>query len=510
MLKQKEILGVAALSAFIGAVVGLFLFGSFGGEITPGPQASASPHGVFQAASLPISQMDPGTPLTTTTFTNVADHVIPAIVVITSQKTVRTTSSLPLGNDPFRRFFFGNPLNEEPQDQEVRGLGSGVIVSPDGYILTNNHVVNDADKVQVRLDKHSTLEAKVIGTDPQSDLAVLKVDAKDLSYLKFGDSDAVRIGEWVAAVGAPFGLDRSLTVGIVSAKGRSNVGVTGQGGYEDFIQTDAAINHGNSGGALVNLNGDLIGINTAIATNTGGSNGVGFSIPINMARSIMTSLIEDGRVSRGWLGIYIRDVDEQLAKGIGLKEVRGVVVSGVQKDTPADKAGLKSYDVILKLDDTVIDDVSDLRNRVAATKPGTKVNLGILRDGKTINVVVKLDELPTDLAEAGGEDPSTTQDPSVSKGDEEKLGIEARTMTPDLAREMRTDETRGILITAVARGSRAERGGLQKDDVILEVNRSTVGSVDDLRKAIQNMSKGDTVVLRVARNSNYLFLVIEM
>ena len=227
MIKRREILGIAAVSAFLGAVVGLFLFGQMGGQITPGPTVTAAPAaGQVQTADLPMGG-DPGTPLTTTTFTNVADRIMPSIVVITSRKTVRPASgeAMPWGNDPFLRRFFGNPFGGDQEDQEVRGLGSGVIVSNDGYILTNNHVISEADKVQVRFDRHRTLDAEVVGADPQSDLAVLKVSARDLPALPLGDSDRVKVGEWVVAVGAPFGLDRSVTTGIVSAKGRNGVGV---------------------------------------------------------------------------------------------------------------------------------------------------------------------------------------------------------------------------------------------------------------------------------------------
>ncbi len=506
MIKRRELLGVAALSAFLGAFIGLFLFAEMGGQVSSGPVATAAPVG-DQVASFPVGA-DPGVPLTTTTFSNVADLVMPSIVVITSSRTIQNASApLPFGgNDPFMRRFFGNPFQggEEPKDEEVRGLGSGVIVSADGYILTNNHVVNEADKVQVRIDRHTLLDATIVGTDPRSDLAVLKVDGKNMPALPFGNSDNVKIGEWVVACGAPFGLERSITVGIVSAKGRSNVGVTD---YEDFIQTDAAINKGNSGGALINLKGEMVGINTAIATQTGGSNGVGFSIPINMARYIMKSLIEDGKVTRGWIGVNIANVDEKLAKGLGLpKDATGVVVSGVSEDSPADRAGIKSNDVILKLDGQPVDDVNDLRNRVATTRPGTKVELSILREGSPRTVLVKLDELPSNLAEnTGQETPGDEKDGSNSPEVDRELGLSVTTLTTDKARELEIKERRGVLVTAINPNSPSAQAGLRPDDVILEVNKNPVQTAEEFRDQVKKADGAP--VLRILRDDNYLFIV---
>jgi len=508
MIKRRELLGVAALSAFLGAFVGLFLFAEMGGRVSSGTSATAAPVGAqVETASFPVGG-DPGVPLTTTTFSNVADLVMPSIVVITSSRTVQNASApLPFGgNDPFMRRFFGNPFEggDQPKEEEVRGLGSGVIVSADGYILTNNHVVNEADKVQVRIDRHTLLDATIVGTDPRSDLAVLKVDGKNMPALPFGNSDNVKIGEWVVACGAPFGLERSITVGIVSAKGRSNVGVTD---YEDFIQTDAAINRGNSGGALINLKGEMVGINTAIATQTGGSNGVGFSIPINMARYIMTSLIADGKVSRGWIGVNISNVDEKIAKGLGLpKDATGVVVSGVTEGSPADRAGIKSNDVILKLDGHAVDDIADLRNRVSTTKPGTNVELSILRDGSTRSVTVKLDELPSNLAEnTGKETPEDEEKDSDSPEIDRELGLSVTTLTTDKARELEIKERRGVLVTAIGPNSPAAQAGLRPDDVILEVNKNPVQSAEEFRNQVKKADGAP--VLRILRDDNYLFIV---
>ncbi|MDZ4805105.1 MAG: DegQ family serine endoprotease [Candidatus Eisenbacteria bacterium] len=508
MIKRRELMGVAALSAFLGAFVGLFLFGEMGGKVSPGTSATASPIGAqVEAVNFPVGG-DPGIPLTTTTFSNVAELVMPSIVVITSSRTIQNASTpLPFGGtDPFMRRFFGNPFQDgdQPKDEEVRGLGSGVIVSADGYILTNNHVVNEADKVQVRLDRHTLLDATIVGTDPRSDLAVLKVDRTNMPALPFGNSDNVKIGEWVVACGAPFGLERSITVGIVSAKGRSNVGVTD---YEDFIQTDAAINRGNSGGALINLRGEMVGINTAIATQTGGSNGVGFSIPINMARYIMKSLIEDGKVTRGWIGVNIANVDEKIARGLGLpKDATGVVVSGVTEGSPADRAGIRSNDVITKLDGHPVDDIADLRNRVATTKPGTSVELSLLRDRSTLDVSVKLDELPSNLAENTGRGtPEAEEEESDTPQVDRELGLSVATLTTDKARELEIKERRGVLVTGIGPNSAAAQAGLRPDDVILEVNKNPVQSADEFRNEVKKA--GGAPVLRILRDDNYLFIV---
>lgn len=505
MIKRREILGVAALSAFLGAVVGLFLFGSTGGDITPGPTAVAQPPTFARPAAFDLSQ-DPGQPLTTTTFSNVAEKVMPGVVVITSRKTVRQTASndTPFGNDPFmRRFFDMQPRGTEPQQQS--SLGSGVILSKDGYVLTNNHVVNGADQVQVRLDKHRSLDAQVIGTDPQSDIAVLKVDANDLPTIPLGRSGDLKVGEWVMAVGSPFGLERSVSIGIVSAKGRSGLNVAS---YEQFIQTDAAINHGNSGGALVNLKGELVGINTAIASQTGGSNGVGFAIPIDMAQQIMDSLIKDGKVSRGYMGVRIQDVDDKLASVMGLKETRGALVNDVTADGPADKAGLKVGDVILKVNGNAVDDVPDLRNRIAAIAPGTDVQLTIQRDESTKTVSLRLGEQPKDLAQAGGENEEEEESPAKKDSSESKLGLEVRTLTAELAAEYRTRETRGVVVTNVDPGSRAAEAGLRAGDVILEANRREVISVDQLRSALSEKGAGGPVLLRVSRGGNATFVPV--
>lgn len=516
MIKRREILGVAALSAFLGAVVGLFLFGSMGGQITPGP----SVHAQARDAQAPASRYtrlaglsgadDPGTPLTTTTFSNVAEKVMPAVVIITSQKTVKPAgiSQLPFGDDPFMRRFFDAPQNGAPQKES--SLGSGVIVSRDGYILTNNHVVNGADRVTVRMDKHNSIDAQVVGTDPQSDLAVLKVDEKDLPVLPLGHSDNLKIGEWVMAVGSPFGLERSVSIGIVSAKGRSGLNVTS---YEQFIQTDAAINHGNSGGALVNLQGELVGINTAIASSTGGSNGVGFAIPIDQARTIMESLIKNGKVSRGYIGVTLQDVDDKLAKAMDLAEARGAVVNTVSPGTPADKAGIKVGDVILKLNGDDVDDVPQLRNRIAAITPGTSVTLQVRRDETTKNFTLTLGELPKNLAQAGSgddnDDGTPGDGPKEKSGTESKLGLEVRTLNDELAQQYRIKEERGVVITAVDADSRAADAGLREGDVILECNRHEVISVDQLRTALGDRGAKNPVLLRVSRGGNVSYVPID-
>jgi len=282
-----------------------------------------------------------------------------------------------------------------PRKFQQRGQGSGFIISKDGYILINNHVVGDADLIKVKLSDGREFKAKVIGTDPQSDVAVIKIDATNLPVLRLGDSDKLEVGEWVIAIGNPFGLSQTVTVGVVSAKGRSRIGIND---YEDFIQTDAAINPGNSGGPLVNIHGEAVGMNTAIFSRSGGYMGIGFAIPINMAKAIKDQLLKKGKVTRGWLGVVIQDIDEELAKSFGLEKTEGVLIAEVSEGSPAEKAGLKQGDIILRLNGKKVDDLGELRNKIALTAPGTKVKLEVLRENKRRTIQVTIGEQPAGTA----------------------------------------------------------------------------------------------------------------
>ena len=346
-------------------------------------------------------------------------------------------------------------------------MGSGVIVRDDGHILTNEHVVGGADQVTVELSDGRSLKAKVVGSDKATDLAVLKVDASNLRTLTLGDSDRVRVGDVVLAVGNPLGVGQTVTMGIVSAKGRATG--MGDGSYEDFIQTDAPINRGNSGGALVNTTGELIGINSQILTPSGGNIGIGFAIPANMARNVMTQLIEHGEVRRGRLGVTVQGLTSDLASGLGLANVRGALVSDVEHDGPAAAAGLQRGDVITAINGDAVTDSNELRNRIAGFTPGTQVTLTVLRSGKEQTVTAKLGSLePVDVERRGGGAPEASG----------RFGLSVEPLTPETARERGVSAKSGVLVAEVAPGSRAADAGLRPGDVIEQVDRKPVTSVD--------------------------------
>jgi serine protease Do len=437
-------------------------------------------------------------------FVNVVEKAKPAVVHIRVEKT--TTSRTPGGtspeemfNHPFFDQFFGPQFRRQqpaPREFKQQGQGSGFIISKDGFILTNNHVVEGADSINVTLSDNREFDAKVIGTDPQSDVALLKIeDPANLPVLPLGDSGNLEAGEWVIAIGNPFGLSQTVTVGVVSATGRSGVGISD---YENFIQTDAAINPGNSGGPLLNGRGEAVGINTALFSRTGGYMGIGFAIPINMAKLIQDQLQKEGKVTRGWLGVVIQDVNKELAKSFGLKQTSGILISEVQKDSPASAAGLKQGDVILRLNNNVMNNVSDLRNRVALLQPKSKAILDIIRDGREKKVQVTIGEQPSSFA-AGvprpGEDQSLDQ-----------FGLTLQELTPELAKKFEYEENSGLVISDVAPGSPAELAGLKPGHLVEEVNRVRVRSLEDLDKAYRQ-SKANNVLLRV-RAENYSTYIV--
>ena len=383
-------------------------------------------------------------------FQHAAETIRPSVVSISSRKRVAGNGRTQVP-DELRRFFgddfferFGPPGGGEDGFVQ-QGLGTGIIVSKDGYILTNNHVVEGADAVTVILHDERRYEAEIVGTDPKTDVAVLQIDAGPLKAAKLGNSDNLSVGGWVIAVGSPFGLRSTITAGIVSATGRSSVGIAD---YEDFIQTDAAINPGNSGGPLVNLRGEVVGINTAISTRSGGSMGVGFAIPVNMARSVMKSLIEDGRVVRGFLGVIIQNLNENLANSFEYDGTDGALVARVQDGSPADQAGLREGDIIMEIDGQSVEDVDELRFAVAETKPGTKSDLVIFRDGERQTVTVEIGELDAEQQTASRESGDRSLD----------LGMQYRTLSPEIAQRLGYDEAiEGVVITGVEPLSPADR-----------------------------------------------------
>ena len=439
-------------------------------------------------------------------FSSVVKKVESSVVNIYTTKTVRENPAMsPLFMDPFFRDFFGNSFQNVPRERREQALGSGVIVSADGYILTNNHVVDGADEIKVALaDETTTYHAKVIGTDPQTDVAVIKVEAKNLPAVTVADSDKVEVGDMVLAIGNPFGVGQTVTMGIVSAKGRSGMGIVD---YEDFIQTDASINPGNSGGALVDGAGRLIGINTAILSRTGGNQGVGFAVPINLARYVMERLIEDGKVTRGYLGVMIQPVTPELAKEFKLSQNSGALVGEVTSDSPAADAGLKDGDVITEFNGKTVSDSRHLRLMVSQTPPGTKVPLKVIRDGKEMSFTVKLGEMPSEgLAKAGNRSGGLRRSPS--KGDPLD-GVTVQDLDAQARRQFDVPaRLRGAVVVEVDPDSPAAQAGLKLGDVILEINRQPVHNADEA-VALSDKVKGDRVLLRVWSNGGSHYLVVE-
>jgi serine protease Do len=438
-------------------------------------------------------------------FSTVAQEALPAVVTITSERVVATQRGpLPGGEMPgiFDDFFRRFHPDTGPQEYRQRGLGSGFIVSADGVILTCNHVVQDAQAVKVILPDGSEYAANVIGADPKTDIAILRVKAdRPLPALPLGDSDGLRVGEWVLALGNPFseGLSGTVTAGIVSAMGRSRIGLTD---YEDFIQTDAAINPGNSGGPLVNLHGEVVGLNSAIAGRSGGSQGVGFAIPVNIAKMVKESILTDGRVVRGWLGIYLGELTDELREAFKIDANQGVLVQQVQKDSPAEKAGVLDGDVILELNGKPVEDVSSLRFRIAEMRPGTEVMLTLLRDGRRVSVTATLEELEADAAAA----------PAAESGDAlARLGFEVGELTDEWRAELELDKgITGVIVTDVGQATPAADEGLRPGDVIIEVGREPVRSRSGFLRALGGIEPGQVVLLTVYSEKNHRFIAIRM
>src|SRR5579884_2444789 len=434
-------------------------------------------------------------------YADTVERVAPAVVTVRSAKRVRAPQQFPFMNDPFFNWLFGGgPQSfggQRPPVAEEHALGSGVIVRPDGYILTNDHVIDGAEEISVDLVDRRTFKAKLVGADKPSDLAVLKIEANNLPVLPLGNSDQVRVGDVCLAVGNPLGIGETVTAGIISAKGRQTD--LSDGSFEDFLQTDAPINQGNSGGALVNTRGELIGINSEILSPNGGNIGIGFAIPSNMAKTVMDQLIGKGKVQRGMLGVGIQQVTSDLAASLGLKEVRGVLINSVTSGGPADKAGLKSGDVILKLNGKDENDTNELRNTVASLPPGTDVTLTILRDGKQQDVRVKLGELTAESARAA--------QPQGGGGESgARLGISVEPVTPQITSQLGLPRgTQGLVITNVDPAGPAAEAGLQPGDVIQQVNRQPVRTTDDMRRALQSSGNRPPLLL-INRGGQTIFV----
>jgi serine protease Do len=433
-------------------------------------------------------------------YATIVDHSAPAVVTIRSEKRIRATSA-PFPDDPLFRQFFGDQFRGARTLPERRegALGSGVIVRADGYVLTNHHVVDGADQVRVELSDGRSFKADVVGSDAPSDLAVLKIDGHDLHTLALGDSDQVRVGDIVLALGNPLGVGQTVTMGIVSAKGRATG--MGDGSFEDFIQTDAPINQGNSGGALVNTRGELVGINSQILTPSGGNIGIGFAIPANMARNVMTQLIDGGHVRRGMIGVTVQPMTSELARGLGIDQVTGALVNNVQPGSPAAKAGVRRGDVVTAINGEAVKDGNELRNHVAALQPGTRVDVNVLRNGKSETLALTLAELSSDRGAA------VDENGQADGRDGTGFGMSVEPLTRDRAEQLDLDVTTGVLVTSVEPSGRAADAGLRRGDVIQEVDGRHVDGVDALRSVLQ---QGDRpALLLVHRQGTTLFLTLE-
>jgi Do/DeqQ family serine protease len=435
----------------------------------------------------------------TDSYAPVVLRVAPAVVTVRSELRSRTTSQrLPFLDDPRFRDFFGDRFGEDPPIPQPRrgGLGSGVIVSQDGYILTNHHVIADADKVQIELQDRRTFPARIVGSDEPSDLAVLKIDATALPVVGFGDSAAVHVGDIVLALGNPMGVGQTVTMGIISAKGRATG--FGDGSFEDFLQTDAPINTGNSGGALVNTNGQLIGINSQILSPSGGNIGIGFAIPVNMARAVMDALIEHGEVRRGRLGVIVQPVTSDLAASLQLKSVGGALVNEVQADGAGERAGLRRGDVIVGVNGADIADTNELRNRIAALGPDAKVELSIVRGGKTERVRATLDALPSQSTAARGD--------RSSEG-ERAAGLSVEPLTAQRARQLGLKGDQGVLVTSVDPSGPAADAGIRTGDVIQQIDGQAIASAAELRKALSHGDRPALVLVR--RGEQTVFVAVD-
>ncbi len=511
---DKQIVRVRRSVAMVALSAALLIGGALAWTFATGSHTvlGASPTVTLRMASsnspvTPVSLQDG--------FAAVVEPLLPAVVNISSSKMVKAEhSESPFGDDPFFRQFFGNPNdpngegngapggpggNDQPKEQREHSLGSGVIVSPDGYILTNNHVVDGATDIEVSMKDKRQLKAKVIGADPRTDIAVLKVDATGLATVTIGSSSKSRIGDIVLAIGDPFGVGETVTMGIVSAVGRRGLNIEGNGGYEDFIQTDASINPGNSGGALVNTRGELIGINTAIISNGGGGNqGIGFAVPIDMARKVMEQLISTGKVSRGYLGVMIQPLTPALAKAFDLSAAQGALVGDVTADSPGAKAGLQKGDVITSINGTDVPDSYDLRLRISQSAPGETVKLGIVRGGKPMTMTAKLAEFP-EKVEAAAATPSS----------ENSLeGVQVEELSSAIAQQLGLpSSTHGVVVGSVDPNSPAADGGLERGDVIQEINHSPVTTLDQFRAAV-HAAGNKSLLLLVNKKGSTAYVVI--
>ncbi len=490
-MKKKFLVGIVIL--LVGFLLGGITFYSLGKLTKPG-------------GHLP-SRVPPTVPEqiieTSRAFSDIVNTVSPSVVNISTTKVVRKETG-PFFDDPFFDFF--SPFHDfgSPRKWKERSLGSGVIVSADGYIITNNHVVEKADEIKVTLFDKRVFKGRIVGADPKTDIAIIRIETGNLPVLAWGDSDKLQVGEFVLAIGSPYGLSNTVTMGIISAVGRANVGIAD---YEDFIQTDAAINPGNSGGPLVNITGELIGINTAIFSRTGGYQGIGFAVPSNMVRSVMDQLISKGKVTRGWIGVTIQELTPELAQQFGLKQSHGALVSDVVKDGPAAQAGILRGDIIVEFNGKSVKDVSSLRNLVSQSKAGTNISLKILRAGKELTVQVNIVELPREVAEVL---PDTL--PNKNESEARALtGLAVMDLTREIGRQLGFNrEEKGVVVVKVEPGSPADEAEIKKGDIIKEVNKQEIDNLSTYNMVTAGMKANESVLLFINRGGKRFYVILKV
>lgn len=440
-----------------------------------------------------------GQSATPESFSTLAETISPAVVNISTVKTIKGGGPVfrhfyqsPWGDeDPFKDFFEKFFGEEHQREFKQRSLGSGFIINNEGYIVTNNHVIADADQIKVKLNSGEEYDAKIIGRDPSTDIALIKIKANsNYSVVNLGNSDSLKVGEWVVAIGSPFGLEHTVTAGIVSAKGR----VIGSGPYDDFIQTDASINPGNSGGPLINMEGEVVGINTAIIAS---GQGIGFAVPVNMAKGVIKQLKEEGEVTRGWLGVGIQDINDEMAEYYGVKDNKGVLVSQVFPGDPADKAGIKAKDIIIAVNDKKIETSRELTRMIAGFHIGEEAKITVLRDAKEKTFNVKIAKRQEGQVTSLG----------IPHEKQEAFGIRVSSLTPEIAHRLNLRETEGVVVTGVQANSQGEEKGIQTRDIIKEINHQPINTVDEYNDAIQKVKKGVTVTMLIKRGNSGFFVI---
>ncbi len=487
-MRKKLLIGTAIL--LVGFLLGGLAF-YFIGKMT-GQQGGYLP---YPAPNVPRQIME-----TSKAFSEIVSAVSPAVVNISTTKVFKRDTE-PLFEDPFFDFF--KPFHDlrMPKKWKEQSLGSGVIVSSDGYIITNNHVVEKSDEIKVTLLDKRMFKGRIVGADPKTDIAIVKIDAANLPTIPWGDSEKLQVGEFVLAIGNPYGLSHTVTMGIISAVGRANVGIAD---YEDFIQTDAAINPGNSGGPLVNIKGELIGINTAIFSKTGGYQGIGFAVPTNMVRPLMSQLIQKGKIIRGWLGVTIQEMTPEIAQKFGLEKSRGALVSDVTKGSPAEKAGILRGDIVIEFNRKEVKDVASLRNMVSQSKVGSDVLIKILRSGKEYAVRLVVAELPREVAEVA---PDQMPDDSEMGA---LTGLTVMGLTKEIARQLGlSKDERGVVVVKVEPATPADEAGIKKGDIIKEIDRKQISNLEDYNRIASITKRNDTVLLFVARGDKKFYVTLK-